>query len=133
MSSFSNGGQATLVQIYVRATLTILLPSKSAGYHSARHDLEKDRSIQHDNTNTCNVHDAFSLHSDGKHPCMYILCPGSRSEYALAGDVVNLAARLAASAEKGKNGVLCDQTTLQSLVGEVRLRTRFGKPSAHII
>ncbi|CAM9988422.1 unnamed protein product, partial [Choristocarpus tenellus] len=38
-----------------------------------------------------------------------------RSEYALAGDVVNLAARLAASADKTKGGVLCDEGTVQPL------------------
>lgn len=43
----------------------------------------------------------------------------NRSEYALAGDIVNLAARLAASAEKSRKGVLCDETTLSSLTGEV--------------
>ncbi|CAN0263099.1 unnamed protein product, partial [Scytosiphon promiscuus] len=45
--------------------------------------------------------------------------PNFRSEYALAGDVVNLAARLAAASEKEGKGVLCDETTLESLVGEV--------------
>lgn len=45
--------------------------------------------------------------------------PNLRSEYALAGDVVNLAARLAAASEKGENGVLCDEATLESLTGEV--------------
>lgn len=44
----------------------------------------------------------------------------NRSEYALAGDVVNLAARLAAASEKEGNGVLCDETTLESLTGGVR-------------
>lgn len=43
----------------------------------------------------------------------------NRSEYALAGDVVNLAARLAAASEKEGKGVLCDETTLESLTGEV--------------
>lgn len=43
-----------------------------------------------------------------------------RSEYALAGDMVNLAARLAAAAEKGKKEVLCDENTLKGLTGEVR-------------
>lgn len=45
-----------------------------------------------------------------------------RSEYALAGDVVNLAARLAAASEKGGDGVLCDETTIASLTGEVRVK-----------
>lgn len=45
----------------------------------------------------------------------------NRSEYALAGDVVNLAARLAAASEKEGKGVLCDETTLESLTGGVRL------------
>ncbi|CAN0274817.1 unnamed protein product [Ectocarpus sp. 12 AP-2014] len=54
------------------------------------------------------------------HMCTGIIGkPNFRSEYALAGDVVNLAARLAAASEKGKNGVLCDEATLQSLTGEV--------------
>ncbi|CAN0408256.1 unnamed protein product, partial [Discosporangium mesarthrocarpum] len=37
--------------------------------------------------------------------------PDFRSEYALAGDMVNLAARLAANAGK-KGGVLCDENTV---------------------
>lgn len=44
----------------------------------------------------------------------------NRSEYALAGDVVNLAARLAAASEKEGNGVLCDEPTVESLTGPVR-------------
>lgn len=44
----------------------------------------------------------------------------NRSEFALAGDVVNLAARLAAASEKEERGVLCDEATLESLTGEVR-------------
>ncbi|CAN0405593.1 unnamed protein product [Ectocarpus sp. 8 AP-2014] len=54
------------------------------------------------------------------HMCTGIIGkPNFRSEYALAGDVVNLAARLAAASEKGENGVLCDEATLESLTGEV--------------
>lgn len=44
-----------------------------------------------------------------------------RSEYALAGDMVNLAARLAAAAEKGSKGVLCDENTLKGIYGTVRI------------
>ncbi|CAN0163471.1 unnamed protein product, partial [Pylaiella littoralis] len=45
--------------------------------------------------------------------------PNFRSEYALAGDVVNLAARLAAASEKEGDGALCDETTLESLTSDV--------------
>lgn len=42
-----------------------------------------------------------------------------RSEFSLAGEVVNLAARLAAIAEENGKVVLCDENTLKTLTGEV--------------
>lgn len=62
------------------------------------------------NTRTKYLHTHTNIRKK-KHTC--------RSEYALAGDVVNLAARLAAASEKGGGGVLCDETTIASLTGEV--------------
>lgn len=52
-------------------------------------------------------------------PKTHIFTRTHRSEYALAGDVVNLAARLAAASEKEGDGALCDERTLESLTGVV--------------